>query len=319
MTKNQLTEKHTQYPEFMKIVHLISKQNPLQCKRIHTFIMAQDKNYWAFAEDLSTILNRALINDETKRIEVVQVYNDLCMEMLREQIKFRKRGVYPTGDVDAVRKNIYDQPDVMYKYMVGLLISQMLWPNHYRLFRFFQKVLAKAKPARYLEVGAGHGMFILEALRRFPKLEVVICDISKTSIEISKRILLSFGIDLSKVQFVHADFFEFSFGGRRFEFITLGEVLEHVKDATEFMRRIHDFLLPNGVVYVSTCANCPAVDHVYHFHSVHEIRKVLFDSNFLIVDEIVLPAEDVPKNLWEEQLITVNYAAKLSSGKVKVI
>lgn len=317
--KNQLADKRTKYPEFMKIVDLISEQNPLQCKRIQAFIMTQDEDYWTFAEDLSAILNRALINDKTRRIEAALAYNNLCMEMLREQIKFRKTGVYPTDDADTARKNIYDQPDAMYKYMVGLLISQMLWPNHYRLFRFFQDILTKAMPASYLEVGAGHGMFTLEALRHFPKLDVVVCDISKASIEISRQMLLSFSADLSRVQFIHADFFESSFDGQRFDFITLGEVLEHVKDVAGFMRRVHNFLLPAGTVYVSTCANCPAVDHVHHFHSVREIRKILLDSNFLIADEIALPAEDIPMHLWEKELVTVNYGAKLSSGKTEEV
>lgn len=311
MAENQFVEKHTQYPEFMKIVDLIGAHNPLQRKRIKAFVMGQDDDYWAFAEGISAIMNRTLINNETTRIEAAKAYNDLCMDMLCEQIKFRKTGVYPTSKAETARKNVYEQPEAMYRYMMGLLMTQMLWPNHYRMFRFFQDALKETRPSHYLEVGAGHGMFTLEALRNFPGINVMICDISKTSIEMSKRIFRTLVPDLSKIQFINTDFLKSSLEGRRFDFITLGEVLEHVEEPSAFMKKARDLLAPKGVVYISTCVNCPAIDHVYHFRSVRQIQDVLLDSGFSIVGEIILPAEDIPQGLWEEQLITINYAAKL--------
>lgn len=306
----QLTRQRTTYPAFMQVVDAVSSQNPLQAKRIAAFIAGQDEEYWAFAEDVSEMLHRTLIASPEERAAVARAYNDLCMGMVRDQIAFRKTGVYPAHDVDRVRQEIYDQPETMHRYMVGLLVSQMLWPNHYQLFRFFQAILQNACPARYLEVGAGHGLFIRDALRRFPKLEVEVCEISSASIAMSQRILSALGVRVADVRFTHSDFFAFS-SDRRFDFITVGEVLEHVRNPVGFLARVRDLLAPNGVVYLSTCANCPAVDHVYHFHSADDIRAVIADAKLGIVEERVLPAEDVPCSQWAEQLITVNYGAAL--------
>ena len=50
---------------------------------------------------------------------------------------------------------------------------------------------------------------------------------------------------------------------------------------------------------------------MYHFHNVNEIREVIRGSGFVIEQEIFLPAEDVAVELWEEKLVTINYAAIL--------
>lgn len=306
----QLTIQRTTYPAFMQLVDAIRAQNPLQAKRIITFIAGQDAAYWAFAEDVSDLLHRTLIANPEEREAVARAYNDLCMGMVRDQIAFRKTGVYPAHDPDRVRREVYDQPETMHRYMVGLLVSQVLWPNHYHLFRFFQQALRAACPTRYLEVGAGHGLFIREALRQFPDLDVAVCEISAASIAVSRRILAAFGVHAARIRFTQSDFFAFS-NDRQYDFVTVGEVLEHVGDPVSFLARVHECLAPNGFVYLSTCVNCPAVDHVYHFHSVEEIRTAIAAARFAIVEERVLPAEDVPCSQWAEQLITVNYGAIL--------
>ena len=306
----QFVRQRAAYPSFMQLVDTVCGQNPLQAKRIAGFIAGQDEEYWAFAEDVSEMLHRTLIASPAERVAVARAYNDLCMGMVRDQIAFRKTGAYPAHDAHRVRREVYDQPETMHRYMVGLLVSQMLWPNHYELFRFFQATLQRARPARYLEIGAGHGLFIRDALRRFPGLEVDVCEISAASIAISQRILAALGVRVADVQFTHSDFFTF-LSNRRFDFITAGEVLEHVQDPVGFLVRMRAFLAPHGTVYLSTCVNCPAVDHVYHFRSVDDIRAVIADAKFVIADEHVLPAEDVPCAQWKEQLITVNYGAAL--------
>jgi hypothetical protein len=44
---------------------------------------------------------------------------------------------------------------------------------------------------------------------------------------------------------------------------------------------------------------------------VPEIRGLVQNSGFEIVQDIILPAEDVPEEKWQEELVTLNYAAIL--------
>lgn len=299
-----------QYPALMAMVDAVSRQNPLQLKRIAGFIARQDTRYWEFAEDLCAMLNCTLTDSEAKRDAAARAYNALCRDMLRAQIQFRKTAVYPARDAAQARQDVYDQQETMSQYMVGLLVSQVFWPNHYQLFRFFEETLRSACPSSYLEVGAGHGLYIREAVRQFPGLDVEVCDISAASIAMSQTILASLGVRAARVRFIHGDFFTFS-SDRRFDFITLGEVLEHVEDPVRFLQRARALLTPTGVVSLTTCVNCPAVDHVYHFRSVDDIRAVIAEAGFSVTREVVLPAEDVPCERWAEELVTINYGAAL--------
>jgi 2-polyprenyl-3-methyl-5-hydroxy-6-metoxy-1,4-benzoquinol methylase len=91
----------------------------------------------------------------------------------------------------------------------------------------------------------------------------------------------------------------------------MGEVLEHVKSPDRLMQKLHSMLNPDGRIFVSTCTNAPAIDHVYLFRHVDEIRKLLSDSGFIIENELVLPVENLPMSQVIAEKITVNYCSIL--------
>ncbi len=89
----------------------------------------------------------------------------------------------------------------------------------------------------------------------------------------------------------------------------MGEVLEHVNYPERLLIKLRNLLSEKGKAFISTCVNCPTYDHVYHFKSVHQIRKMLRNCNLLINDERVLPVEDLPMNEIVKRRITINYSA----------
>lgn len=299
-------------PELMKIVGLIAAQSPLQRKRIEAFINRFDTEYLSFAEDLSGKLNRSLLQSEEQRVNAARSYNQLCLDLLRHQIRFRKTGSYPRSEAREAREQIYERPEVMRSYILGLLLSYLFWPNHYQIFRFFRNYLEDVRAHNCLEIGAGHGLFAAEVIRCFPGVNIVVVDISETSIELAREMLAAFQLDPASVRFVTGDFLTMPLADQGFDFIMMGEVLEHVNDAPAFLRRAHSALQTGGAAFLSTCANCPAPDHIYHFHTVCQIRNTVRDAGFVIVEDLQLPAEDIPEERWEEELATVNYCAILT-------
>jgi 2-polyprenyl-3-methyl-5-hydroxy-6-metoxy-1,4-benzoquinol methylase len=300
-------------PEFSRMVEMVSAGNPLQRKRIEAFIAERDDEYWTFVEGLSRTLNRSFLASDAAREEAARAYNRMCMDILREQIRFKKTGAYLISDAPTAYQNVYSRDEVMRYYIVGLLLSYMFWPNHYELFRFFRQRLGRVNVRRYLEVGAGHGLFAAEAMRRFPGLAVTIMDISETSIRVAQEMLETFQIDPARVRFIRGDFLEVDLAGEGYDMVVMGEVLEHVNQAPEFMRRARQLLRPGGRVFMTTCANCPAVDHVYRFHNVAEIVALLRDAGLRVEQDVALPAEDVPRERWEAELVTINYAGVLAA------
>ncbi|HKC00371.1 MAG TPA: class I SAM-dependent methyltransferase [Terriglobales bacterium] len=303
----------TQYPELLRIVELIGSENPLQRKRILNFLAQQNGGYFEFAEELSRKLNHSILCSDTERLTAARAYNHTCMEILREQIRFRKAGTYLIQDAEVAEQTVYSQKERMRAYIVGLLLSYLFWPNHYEMFQFYLDYLREIEVGQCLEVGAGHGLFTAEMLRKFPAAVLEVIDISTTSIGVAGEILEAFGIDRSRIQFTHADFMNAPLAAASYDCIVMGEVLEHVNDALGFLRKTAYYLRPNGTVFLTTCVNCPAPDHVYHFHTVEEIRELIRSAGLRIRKEQALAAEAVPEELWQKELVTINYSAVLSA------
>jgi SAM-dependent methyltransferase len=303
------------YPEVHKLLDLVSAQNPLQRKRIAAFLAGQGTDYWEFAEDLARALNSSFLRDDEQRREAARSYNRMCMDILREQIRFKKTGVYLLDSARTANETVYSQREVMQYYIVGLLLSYLFWPNHYQMFRFFRDQLARRPVLRCLEAGVGHGLFTAEVMRRNPAVDVTLVDISETSLDIARAMLDTYGIDASGVRFVHGDYLtQQSLDAGAYDLVIMGEVLEHVNDAPAFLERTRRLLRSGGAVFMSTCANCPAVDHVYHFHNVREIRELIAGAGLAIDDELALPADPIPEASWEKELVTINYCAILSAA-----
>ena len=304
------------YPEFMRMVDLVSNLNPFQRKRVKNFIDSQDIEFWEYAESLCNVLSSSLLKTEEERMASAKAYNQMTMDFLKEQIRFKKTGTYLLNDASAARESVYDNPVVMRYYMVGLCLSYLLWPNHYKMLRFFKNYL-KTSPQvkRYLDVAPGHGLFAVETMQRFPAIRSSLLDISATSIQVTGQILESFQINPSRFDFINGDFLTVPIDGDEYDFISMGEVLEHVNDPLGFLKRACSLLKDDGRIFMTTCTNAPALDHIYHFHNTDEIRALVHEAGLCILSEESLPAEDVPEERCEEELVTINYCSILTKKK----
>lgn len=296
-------------PEFYRIAEAVLTINPLQRKRIEAFWEKESKEYWTFAEELSSYLNQSFLYSDADKIAAARAYKKMCMDLLREQIRFKKTGIFHESNVNEVYKNVYSQESVMRYYLIGLLLSYLFWPNHFKMFRFFQHATDMLSCNNYLEVGAGHGLFTAQVRKKNQKIDMTIVDISETAINLAVEIIDSFGVDTTNINFVNADFLDTNIEGEQFDFISMGEVLEHVNNPIQFLYKAKQLISHHGLLYISTCVNAPAIDHVYHFAKVDEIRTLLQKSGFLITNEIILPVEDVPESKWLSELVPINYAA----------
>ena len=298
---------------FERLCNLVYSKNPLQKKRLTSFIASQDETYRHFCEDLSERLVTRFIPTDADQLFACESYLKMCRDFLHAQIRFKQTGVYPVAKAGHAKTDVYDNPDVMRYYMLGLLLSYMFWPNHYALFQFFKKSLSSMDlvDKNYLEIGGGHGLFVSEVVSRSALKSATVVDISSTSIQTAKDLLRAHEVEDNKVNFIHSDFMELERDDKRYDLIVMGEVLEHVDDGESFMKKAASLLTADGRVFMTTAANSPALDHVLHFHNEEEIRDLMDRSGFQIIDEIIHAAEDVPQSKWQEELVTLNYGAFL--------
>ena len=89
-------------------------------------------------------------------------------------------------------------------------------------------------------------------------------------------------------------------------------MLEHVEKPVALLKKIRSLLKPNGVLFLTTPANAPAIDHIYLFRNAEEIREVIYEGGFNIEKEITKFVEDVSPEMAEKLKITLMYGALLN-------
>jgi len=295
---------------FEKFVDLIYKKAPLQKKKLEKHFSSQNSLFFdeanIFSEQYINYLNSQQIGLEY----AVGAYLKMCNDMMKCQVGFIKTGEYPVKKATDALENVYNNDSEMQSYMIGLALSQFLWSSHYEIFSFFKESLKKysSMAQSYLEIGPGHGLFLSQAMKLLKKCKnFVTVDISPTSIQITKSIMNHiYASEADKVIYYHKDMLDLSLEDK-YDFISMGEVIEHVNFPDRLLNKLKDLLTPQGKGFVSTCVDCPATDHVYHFRSVEEIRYLIEKCGLLIVDERICPVEDLPMEEIVRRKITINY------------
>lgn len=291
-----------------ELVGKIEERDPLHGKKVRKNIVQYDAVYF---EVINAFLKNytAFLRHLGKDLEYgVDCYMQWLADFRYQHLRFMESGAYMSKSFDEVNTRVYGNPEIMRWYYHGLLISQALWDQHYAMFSFFIKNLPEYRDGvtRYLEIGGGHGLFISEATKLLkPSVAYSLLDISPTAIEMSRQF-----IEHRSVQYILTDIFKFQPEGT-YDFITLGEVLEHVEEPLKLLHVIRNLLSDRGTVFITVPANAPTMDHISLFRNADEIRSLLKKAGFTIEKEVFKYAEDLPAEKLEKYKVTLEYGAFL--------
>lgn len=215
-------------------------------------------------------------------------YLKIVADMFREQAFFMRRKRYRHSTYAEVADFVYHDPDYMQRYMVGLALTTFFWASHRELHAFFRAHLPDQQGGDYLELGPGHGLFFMEAMRgtQFDRYWGV--DISATSADLTRRVLQSghFG-QFDGYRIVVQDFLEFT-PDRRFDMVVMGEILEHVETPQRFLDQVAALLTDDGTVHLTTAINAPAVDHIYLYRTYDEVVAQIEAAGLKVRDECLV-------------------------------
>ena len=302
---------------FDKIVESVIKQSPFQRKKLQAYLAGRNISFFQEAELFASSYSDYLASTDIPMDFAVSAYLEMCRNMMQCQVEFMKTGKYTVAEHDDAVAAVYSNEEKMKSYMIGLAISQFLWPTHYEMYKFFGDAINKhgSNVNSYLEIGPGHGLFLNKALGNLKHCKVITAeDISPISIEITKSIIEYFHKGQFPIEFRNKDVLNFS-STERYDFITMGEVLEHVTYPEKLLHKLHSMLANNGRIFISTCVNAPAIDHIYHFKAISEIIDMVEKCGFNIESQLILPVENLPMETIVAQKIAINYCAILRRGK----
>ena len=288
------------------VLERIKHKNPMHAKTLERRLKKQPPSYFQDTERFLERYMRFLKKDGTSLDEALNCYLKVCSDVMYEQIRFQRTGRYSCTSLEEAKRRMYGNADVMKTYLHGVLLSQFLWIQHHNIYAHFKKVLAgvREKTRSYLEIGGGHCLYLSEAMNLLgPKTVFDLIDISPTTIAFAKEM-----IGENRARFFLGDISTFQ-SDRSYDFVMMGEVLEHVEDPVGLLKLLHALLSNDGCAYVTAPTNAPAMDHLYLFRNAREIREVIARAGFQVIEETSMYAEDVPPAEAESRRITLVFGA----------
>lgn len=291
-----------------KVLARLEAADPVHTSKLRERLSRMDDSYASQAADYFTRYDSAL-RAEGKNIDfAIDCYLKLSEDMTAERINFVRSGRYANSSYKEVEQKIYANPAIMDYHMHGLALAQYLWPEQYARLEFFRANLPAYAPhcASYLEVGGGHGLYAWTALQQLPPTtRVDLVDISPSSIHLAQSI-----IGAGRVNYILHDIFTYE-TAQSYDFITAGEIIEHLENPLAFLQKLEKLLRPGGTIYFTTSINAPMIDHIYLFNDAQEIRDLIGAAGLRIAAEKTAASRDLPERLVVKQKLPVMYAAFL--------
>lgn len=281
-------------------------RNPLHREFLERAVSYLDD---AEIERLESILGYFSDSNKTPAY-IAECYITVVEDTFAEQMYFMRHGTYRSASYAEVADRVYHDRTYMDKYMYGLIVTAFLWPNHVRIARFFQENLPTGKRGDYLEIGPGHGYFMATAASEGSFDHLTGVDISEASIEQTRALMQRFAPDaVAKCQLTRADFLDATaLEPASYDAIVMGEVLEHVEQPAAFLARIHALAKDDAFIYVTTCINAPAVDHIFLWRSTDDLEQLIESSGFEITKALRLPYEGKTLEQARAQKLSINVA-----------
>ncbi len=244
---------------------------------------------------------------------LAECYDLIVKDTLREQVYFQRNGKYRYSSFDEVAQSVYFYDSYMRKYMHGLALTACLWPNHRALHRYFEEMLPTNQSGTYLEIGPGHGMYMMSAMRKcvYDRFDGI--DISPTSVEMTQSLLGSgkFG-SFSNYRVFEQDFLAGEIPAASYDAIVMGEVLEHVEKPDVFLESIKRIATDNAFIFITTPINAPAIDHIYLFDSWASIESLIKDVGLSVREKLLVPYPGLSVDASMQQSLPINVAAVLA-------
>ena len=297
-------------PKLQYIIDYISERNLRHGKKLKKQLRGLSDEYYVTAEAFFSNYIQYIEKDGKSLEYGIDSYLKMLTDMFNEYLIFARTGEYSCKSFEDAYKKVYNNPDVMEYYMQGLLMSQYLWKHHHAMLKFFQSTLPRYKATRYLEIGGGHGLYLDQAMKLFGSdcyYEMV--DISESSLKMAKTF-----INNDSITFKLQDIYEYKLE-EPFDFITMGEVMEHVEDPISILKALGNLLSNDGTAFITTPTNAPAIDHIYLFRNEEEIEDIIRKSGFEIKEQLSVYSEDVTPEEGKKRNIALLYGAFIQKTK----
>lgn len=300
------------YPITDEIFQYIKKNDVLFSKTLNYIIENFNEQYLFRCEELMSLLRKKYIDKQTFD-RSLEAFIKFSNEYLFLQARLNMEGKYLNSSFDEVNSSVYQSEKMSEYYLDGLFLSQVLWPNHYKMLSFFLSDRNRLSfYPRILDIACGSGIYSYQIARNFNYGYLRALDISQSSIDYTDAILKCSSLKSSKIELEVADIFKFR-DSAKYDFVICSELLEHVNNPSALLDKLITILTDNGTIFLTTAIYAAEIDHIYLFNNVGEVRD-LIGKNFDIGEELILPIS-LKEYTPTMDKVPINYSCFLSHAK----
>ena len=244
-------------------------------------------------------LHGALGADDERFDDAIEAFVEMTVDVMRMQDRYFRTGQFDTGADAIADGGLYVDDDMMgRRYLLGLYLAQIFWPNHHEKLSYFERevVPIAMNGIRVLEVGTGPGTYGLAVGRSVECAELMLNDISPLSIDLVARLATVDPVQRpDTLHFSTADFLERDPGGSApYDLILFSEIVEHLADPEAGLDALAKLLAPGANVFFATATNAAFYDHTIVFETIDEIEDLLGRHGFDVISSRTILAAPGP-------------------------
>ncbi|MBO4901167.1 MAG: class I SAM-dependent methyltransferase [Lachnospiraceae bacterium] len=286
-----------------QLVRYIGERHPMQEKYLEkglAALSAEDR------EDLEKVIEFFAVKHTIE--EMGEAYLVFVKDTINETKYFVENDYsrYRYATLSEVNGNVYQNEAYMSQYMLGLQLSGYLWDNHRQILHWFREEFLGYEGKNYLEIGPGHGQYFAEAMNRGKYENYYAIDLSKTSLDMTKEYVQRFAKG-SHFELVHENFYDYD-PKCLFDAVCVSEVLEHVEDPYVMIKKIVEITGEGAHIYINVPVNAPAIDHIYLYRTVDEVKDLVQKAGLKIIKEIAVTGNGWPMEKAIKHKSAINYA-----------
>jgi 2-polyprenyl-3-methyl-5-hydroxy-6-metoxy-1,4-benzoquinol methylase len=250
------------------------------------FVDQVDRNLSRFgdewARELDALLAR-MFPDDTSFAQAVRGYCEFALDGMRLMKRFEKEHAYVAKTYAQAAAEVYHNRDYMLNlYLPGILLSNYLWPHHYRQMLFlktsFLRDLHNSQEGFFYDVGIGTGFYSRYLLESAPGARGIGFDISDFSIQYARKQLEAYNCQ-SRYQILKQNVITEPILDKA-PFLISVEVLEHLEEPLPFLKALRGMLRPGGKAFITAAITAPNADHIYLYRNTEEVLVQLKEAGF---------------------------------------
>ena len=228
--------------------------------------------------------------------QAVDAYVRFTSDVNLAQARYEAEGRYANRSFAEVYADHYSDRETMTQYLLGVYLTNFLWPHHFEIMRFFEDRFLATLPddGTLIEIAPGHGGWGGRALALAPNWRLHGYDISPASLDVAGRIAAGAGV-AERTSYTEADALTLTTPETPADAGICSFLVEHLEQPQRLFDVIAAQLDVGARAFVTAGLTAAQVDHIYEFRRESEVFALCEHAGLRVVESLsAAPSRTLP-------------------------